>query len=155
MHLYLDTSVVVAAITREPHTDRARGLLTAPAADLVISDWTVTEVSAALSMKQRMGALRGADREAALRVFRRLARESLVMEHLSPADFARAAALADAAGTAVGASDMAGPAIRAGDALHLAVVERIGAVLATFDSAMARAAVGLGLDVLEEGLIAP
>src|SRR5659263_615349 len=93
VRLYLDTSVVVAAITREPHTGRAHGVLARSGVDLVISDWTVTEVSAALSMKQRMGALQEAEREIALRVFERLTRESLVQEHILPADFARAAPL--------------------------------------------------------------
>ena len=139
VRLYLDTSVVVAAITREPHTGRAHGVLAHRGVDLVISDWTVTEVSAALSMKQRMGALQEAEREIALRVFERLTRESLVQEHILPADFARAARLADRPGVPV----------RAGDALHLAVVERTGSVLATFDVAMAQAAAEHGLDALE------
>src|SRR5659263_622093 len=102
VRLYLDTSVVVAAITREPHTGRAHGVLARSGVDLVISDWTVTEVSAALSMKQRMGALQEAEREIALRVFERLTRESLVQEHILPADFARAARLADRPGVQSG-----------------------------------------------------
>jgi len=139
MRLYLDTSLVVAAITREPNTEQARGVLGAAGSELVISDWTLTEVSAALSMKQRIGALAELERRIALRTFQQLERESLVVEHLVPADFVRAAALAN----------RSSPAVRAGDALHLAVVARTGTVLATFDAAMARAAVEHGLDVLD------
>lgn len=138
MLLYLDTSVVVAAITREAHTERAHEIL-AGVANLVISDWTVTEVSAALSLKQRLGGLPETDRHAALALFQQLAEDSMVREHIGPADFLRAAQLADRPGVAV----------RAGDALHLAVVERVGATLASFDTAMSRAAAELGLSVLE------
>lgn len=145
MRVYLDTSVVVAAITREPHTGRAQAVLARRGVDLVISDWTITEVSAACAMKQRMGALAEADRVAALRIFDRLVRESLVLEHLVPGDFARAARLADRPGVAV----------RAGDALHLAVLGRTAAVLATFDVTMARAAAEHGLDVLELDVLEP
>lgn len=137
MHVYLDTSVVVAAVTREPHTEEAHRTLAAAGAVLAISDWTITEVSAALSMKQRIGALTEPERRIALRTFEQLAQESLVVEHLVPADFVRAAALAG----------VASPAVRAGDALHLAVVERTGAALVTFDTAMANAAVEHGLEV--------
>lgn len=139
MHLYLDTSVVVAAITREAYTGRAHEVLASRAADLVIRDWTVTEVSAALSLKQRLGGLPETDRHTALALFQQLAEDSMVREHIGQADFLRAAQLADRPGVAV----------RAGDALHLAMVERVGATLATFDTAMSRAAAELGLSVLE------
>ncbi len=139
MQVYLDTSVVVAAVTREPQTGRARAVLARGGAELVITDWTFTEVSAALSMKQRIGALAEVEHRIALRTFQQLARESLVVEHVLPADFVRAAAIAT----------RSTPDVRAGDALHLAVLERTGTVLATLDAAMARAAAEHGLDVLE------
>lgn len=137
LRVYLDTSVVVAAITREPHTERARAVLGLAAVELVISDWTINEVSAALSLMERIGALAEVERRIALRTFQQLAQESLVVEHMVPADFVMAAALAD----------RSSPAVRAGDALHIALVQRTGAALATFDAAMARVAAEHGLEV--------
>ena len=139
MDLYLDTSVVVAAITNEPFTARAHAVLAVVDRVFVVSDWTVTEVAAALSMKRRTGGLRPIDRELAQRVFRRLLSESLERERVMPADFERAAEMAE----------RVEPAVRSGDSLHLAVVERLGVALCTFDRTMARAATARGIDVVE------
>ena len=52
---YVDTSILVAALTRESRTKDMQDWLAArPVETLRISDWTVTEFSAALSMKVRM-----------------------------------------------------------------------------------------------------
>ncbi len=53
---YLDTSILVAALTREPRTEEMQDWLAAQAPDsLCISDWVLTEFSAALSMKKEKG----------------------------------------------------------------------------------------------------
>lgn len=133
---YLDTSLLVAALTAEPHTEIAQHHLTGVATDVpVISDWSLTEVSAALSIKIRVGGLSTDARAEALNGLRRLLRDSLDCLPVIGDDFRAAASLAD----------QAGAGLRAGDALHLAVASRAGLTVHTFDRAMVRAADDLGL----------
>jgi predicted nucleic acid-binding protein len=136
---YLDTSVVVAAITREPRTADAQRLLDESDSTFLISDWTLTEVASALAIKVRHGSLTESDHARAARTCARLGSEALSRVPVLSSDFTRAAALA-------GRPELA---LRAGDALHLAVAERVGGVLYTFDVSMARAASLLEVPVME------
>ena len=54
--LYLDTSLLVAALTNEQETERIQGWLGQRAeGDLAIHYWVATEFSSALSIKPRAG----------------------------------------------------------------------------------------------------
>lgn len=135
MIFYLDTSVVVAALTKETGSDRIDAWLSTQRSEVAISEWVKTEVSSALSIKLRTGQISAEGRAAALTLFARIARESFGLLGISGIDFQMAAHYADR--HALG--------LRAADALHLAICSKHGAALCTRDKRLVRAAAELGL----------
>jgi len=137
--LYLDTSLLVAALTNEPRTAEIQYWLTAqPIETLFISDWVVTEFSSALSLKVRTGQLTPAHRADALAAFTSLAEQSLSVLPLSRQNFRTAAHFADQYATG----------LRSGDALHLAIAADHGIRLATLDQVLVQAAESLGVSAI-------
>lgn len=133
---YLDTSLLVAALTRERRTAEVQRWLARQAPeDLVISDWTATEFSAALSMKVRMRHLDPASRADALAVFTRLTRETFTVLPVSRDDFREAARMAD----------LYESGLRAGDALHLGIVANHGERLLSLDRVQVEVAIAAGI----------
>lgn len=139
MTRYLDTSLLVAALTNETRTEAVQAWLgkQKPGA-LFVSDWVATEFSAALSLKIRTGQIAEEHRASALSAFARLNAESLTVLPIAASQFRTAARFADQ--HALG--------LRAGDALHLAVAAECGAVLCTLDVKLARAGSSVGVQTV-------
>lgn len=134
--LYLDTSVLVAALTNEARTAEVQDWLGRQSVgDLVISDWVVTEFSAALSVKVRMGQLVASDRADVLAVFNEIVDASFHVLPVTRMDFRVGARLADQHSTG----------LRAGDALHLAISANHGSRIRSLDCGLVAAAQALGV----------
>ncbi len=136
MTKYIDTFVLVAALTNESETARIQEWLAEQTeGDLAVSEWVATEFSAALSSKLRAGRLEAAHRANALAVFARLRAENFETFPVSAAELRTAATFADQYALGLGA----------GDALHLAICASHGATLCTLDRRLSEAGPSLGV----------
>src|SRR6266852_8811307 len=137
--LYLDTSLLVAALTNETETERMqRWLGQQRADDLAISDWVATEFSSALSIKLRTRQIEASHRADALATFTRLATDSFTVVPVSRLQFRTAARFVE--------QHVLG--LRAADALHLAICADHGATLCTLDRRLSDAATVLGVKTI-------
>jgi uncharacterized protein len=134
--LYLDTSLLVAALTNETRTTAVQQWLEEQdPEELAASDWVAAEFSSALAMKLRAGQIGPDGRADALAMFTNLCRDSLEIVPVSRSDFRLAARLAD--------RHQLG--LRAGDALHLAICVGLGAELCTLDRRLSDAGSEVGV----------
>ena len=137
--IYCDTSLLVAALAREPDSGRSQEWLAMHSGHaLCVSDWVVTEFAGALAFKQRTGQV-----SAELRAQIRARWQKLVTNTLAVDEVRR-----DAFELAARYCDMQNSTLHSGDALHLAVASLGGHALATLDRAMAEAAVSVGVGVV-------
>ncbi len=134
--LYIDTSVLVAALVVEAHSDRVVDWLSEqPPQALHTSDWSVAEFSSALSIKMRTGQIDPDQRAFALSAFAELMDESFNILPVSANHFHLAARF----------SDRHELAIKAGDALHAAIAADNRITLCTLDRRLAKAGLALGV----------
>lgn len=137
--LYLDTSVLVTALTNERESGRIQVWLEEHSPEeFSISDWVVTEFSSALSMKLRTGQIDLAAREIASKAFAQLRSVSFGALSVESRHFHIAATFAEQHGTG----------LRAADALHAAIVADRGATLCTLDRRLVAAGSALGISTM-------
>lgn len=134
--IYVDTSVLVALIVPEPRSAVVARWYGRTRAELVSSAWCVPEFASALGIKQRTNQIDASQAQEAWQRFERLTSNDLSLLPVAAIVFSRAAALALDAPSA----------LRAGDALHLAVAEQAGArSMATLDDVLGRNAERLNI----------
>jgi uncharacterized protein len=136
---YLDTSIMVAALTAGREAPRVHEWLAAqPVSQLHVSDWVVTEFSSAVSIKLRTGQIDVETKEAALSEFRKAAERSLHVLPVSRMHFQLAAHMVERHELG----------LRAADALHLALAAERGLIMCTLGRRLATAAAALGQGVV-------
>jgi uncharacterized protein len=134
--LYLDTSLLVASLTREAKTAIVQQWLREKTkTPLVISDWVITEFSAALSIKVRTRQMTVDNRSDALAIFAVWVEENFALLPISSLQYRTAARFADQFKLG----------LRASDALHLAICAEHGATLCTLDRQLSEAGPSLGV----------
>jgi hypothetical protein len=137
--LYLGTSLIISALSNERASGQAQvWLADQDPSRLLISEWTVTEVSSALGIKVRTGQITLAERAAALVLFHRQTSQSFTVASVAGPHFRVAA----------GYLDQYELGLRASDALHLAVAAGEGAQMCTLDRRMATAGPVLGVPTI-------
>jgi predicted nucleic acid-binding protein len=133
---YLDTSLLVAALTNEAATGRVQAWLGKWQSDsLAISEWVITEFAAALSMKLRTRQIDEKYRARAVAEFTKMTANAVAVLNVTAAHFKVATRLAGDVKLA----------LRAGDALHLAIANEQGVSLCTLDKQLAKAGKILGV----------
>jgi predicted nucleic acid-binding protein len=136
--VYLDTSALVKVYLPEPRSDEVNAAI-AGRVDLVVSDLVITEAVAALARRVREGDL---GREAAARLHGALL-DDFEHDHFARVD------LDPATHRAAERFLLSLPvALRAADALHLALAASAGAgTLLTSDPRLGEAALAIGIEV--------
>jgi predicted nucleic acid-binding protein len=136
LNLYVDTSVLVSALTNEVEAGKMQTWLEDQGNHILhISEWVRTEFSAALSIKLRLRDIEIAERAEALLAFKRLINRSFLTIPISTSHFRTAANFAD--DYPLG--------LRAADSLHLAIASEANLSLCTRDRKLAAAGAKLGV----------
>jgi uncharacterized protein len=135
---YCDTSLLIPAFLPEEASSRVLEWIAGrEPGTLIVSDWSITEFSSALSIKVRSGKLTLDKRADVLASWASLRKTSLITLSVGPAHFRTAANYAERIELG----------LRAGDALHLAIAAANGCGMATLDNVQASAGLQLGIPV--------
>ncbi len=137
MKVYLDASVLVALLTNDPLTARADAFLRTSAPVLVLSDFAAAEFASALARRVRSKEITAEDAREAFSTLDTWASRTTQRIETTAADV-------KAAEAALRRLDLT---LRTPDALNIAIAQRVGATLATFDAKMANSARALGTGV--------
>jgi uncharacterized protein len=139
LSIYLDASVLVALFVDDPFTARARTALLSELPALIVSDLAAAEFASAIARLVRLRDATPRDARETFATFDAWAVRDTQRAETSSADVVAAAAF-------IRRLDLA---LRAPDAIHIAIAQRVGADLFTFDKQMAKGARSLGVHVVK------
>ena len=138
MRIYLDASILVALFADEPQTEPADAFLRAHSGMLIVSDLAEAEFASAMARRVRMGQARANEARQTFLTFDAWTARETERTHTTHADIASAAAF-------IRRLDLT---LRAPDGIHIAITQRLGADLFTFDRNLAASARALGTLVM-------
>lgn len=139
MTIYLDASALVSLFATDAHTPRIQDLIARSPEGVAVSEWSLAEFTSALAIGVRTTRLQPGERDQAETTLNAwLARRG--------PPFPLEARDAESARRLIQATMRP---LRGGDALHLAIVQRLGLSLASFDKRMCEAAIDLGAPVID------
>ena len=137
MSVYLDASVLIPQFVDDVHSERADALIGGTSDAFVVSDFAAAEFSSGLSRLVRMSELARDVARATFAKFDLWTKDATRRIELTSADIGAAEILLRRLEFPLTTPDM----------LHLALAQRHGLRLATFDARMASAATVVGLEV--------
>ena len=137
--IYIDTSALVPVFIREPKSEAVISWLESSGERLAISEWSLVEFASAATIKVRTGQVAPNLAKQSTARAREFARKHCTVAVPGREEFRRAAELA-------GDGSLK---LRAGDALHLAIAESLGAQgILCLDAAMSSSAKSLRMNVV-------
>jgi uncharacterized protein len=139
LSIYLDASPLVALFVNDVLTTRTEAILRRARSVLIVSDFAAAEFAGAIARRERMRLLTAAEARIAFSAFDTWTARAAKQVHIATADVVAAAAF-------IRRLDLT---LRAPDAIHIAIAQRIGADLFTFDKQMAKSARALGTSVVK------
>jgi len=135
---YVDTSVLVAYLTREASSAKAEAFMQSQGSHLAVSTWTEVELWSAIGNKLRNRHLTLAIAQGAVEKYSQLISPHLMQFAVTDADHRYAVKLLHGWRST----------LRAGDSLHLAIAAKRGASVFTFDKGMNQAGQALGIPIV-------
>jgi predicted nucleic acid-binding protein len=133
--VYLDASILVSLFIIDSQTARADRFLRSGPGAIVVSDFAAAEFAAVVGRKTRTGDLDVDEREAVFADFDIWTRQTVRIAGTTANDIA----------TAISFLRRRDLTLRAPDAINIALSQRLGTALATFDQRMARDAEIVGV----------
>jgi uncharacterized protein len=128
--VYLDASVLVALLTDDPLTGRADAFMRTEKPVLVVSDFAAAEFASAIARRVRTGEITPDEARVGFSAFDAWTARVTRREQTKAADVSAAEAF-------LRRLDLN---LRTADALNIAIAQRVGAALLTFDEKMAASA---------------
>jgi uncharacterized protein len=137
--VYLDASVLMALFTEDPFSRRADGFLRRTASILIVSDFAAAEFASAIARQVRTRDIARRNARIAFSAFDTWMARVAQRVEIGPPDVTAAEAF-------LRRLDLN---LRTPDAINIAIAQRIGAALFTFDTAMIKCARALGIPLNE------